>query len=44
MPIGAVYRPILEIAHEAGVDVGEVLGRFNLTEPQLLDPGTRLSP
>jgi AraC-like DNA-binding protein len=44
MPIGAIYRPLLEIAHEAGVDVGELLGRFDLTEPRLLDAGTRLSP
>ena len=45
MPIGAVYRPLLEIAKEAGVDVVSFPDRFGLTEAILLDPppGSRLT-
>ena len=44
MPIGSVYRPLLEIAREARVDVDGILARAGLSEATLLDPATRLAP
>lgn len=44
MASGPLYRPFLELAREAGVDVDGVLGRMGLTEAHVLDPNTRLSP
>src|SRR5258708_40362738 len=44
MPLGALYRPLLELAREARVDVDHVLCCAGLTESQLLDPSMRLSP
>src|SRR5579859_2681263 len=44
MPIGSLYRPLLEIARETGVDVDGILARAGLSEVTLLDPTTRLAP
>ncbi len=44
MPLGALYRPILALAKERGVDVDALLRRAALTEAELLHPSTRLSP
>ncbi|HEY2515128.1 MAG TPA: AraC family transcriptional regulator [Polyangiaceae bacterium] len=44
MAIGLIYRPLLEAAREAGAPIERLLERQGLTEPQLLDPSTRLSP
>jgi AraC-like DNA-binding protein len=44
MTIGLVYRPLLEIAREARVDVDGILARAGLSEATLLDPTTRLAP
>jgi AraC-like DNA-binding protein len=44
MPIGSMYRPLLEIAREARVDVDGTLARAGLSEATLLDRMTRLAP
>jgi AraC-like DNA-binding protein len=44
MPLGALYRPILALARERGVDVDAHLRRAGLTESELLHPSMRLSP
>jgi AraC-like DNA-binding protein len=44
MAIGPLYRPFLELAREARVDVAGVLAELGLTEAQVLQPSTRLSP
>ena len=44
MAIGLLYRAIIEVAREAGVDVEGLLRKLGYTEQQLLDPATRLSP
>ena len=44
MALGSLYRPLLDLAREASVDVDTVLTGVGLTEAQLLDPSTRLLP
>jgi hypothetical protein len=44
MAIGPLYRPLLQVAKEAALDVAALLAPLGLTEAQLLDPSTRLSP
>ncbi|HEX6244578.1 MAG TPA: AraC family transcriptional regulator [Polyangiales bacterium] len=44
MAIGPLYRCILEVARERGVDVEAVLRESGLTAATLVAPGTRLSP
>jgi hypothetical protein len=44
MPLGVLYRPILALARERGVDVDAHLRRAGLTESELLHPSMRLSP
>lgn len=39
-----MYRCFIEVARERGVDVERLLGELGLSETQLLDPSTRLSP
>lgn len=44
MAIGPIYRCVIEVARERGVDVERLLRTAGLTEASLLDPSTRLSP
>ena len=44
MAIGPLYRCILEVAREQGVDVEAVLREAGMTPASLVAPGTRLSP
>jgi hypothetical protein len=41
MAIGALYRPLLDLARDARVDVEAILRGLELTEAQILEPGTR---
>jgi len=42
--IGPLYRPFIDVAREAGVDVDAVLAEHNLTYERLISPDTRLGP
>lgn len=44
MAIGPLYRCILEVARERGVDVDAVLREAGMTAATLVAPGTRVSP
>lgn len=44
MAIGLIYRPMLELGVELGVDVDKVLAAVGLTRAQILSTDARLSP
>src|SRR5262245_14292983 len=42
--IGPLYRPLVEVVRQVGVDVAAVLAQLNLTTELLFAAETRLSP
>lgn len=44
VPIGPIYRPMIEVARELGVDIDAVLAQQNLSAERLIAAETRLGP
>ena len=44
MPIGPIFRPLLDVARERGVDIERLLRSAKLSEAALRDPRSRISP